>query len=108
MGGTLHCDASGQVYLVNHTGEYRLISTMPSVANRANLRVRFDPGDYETVGNGVVEGRCAGCEDAVEAVDASVIRYHPHHPGGIFHQRCQPTGPGWYGVEDQGEGAEDL
>lgn len=68
---------------------------------RANLRATLNPGDHERKGGRAYEGRCAACGDGVLEDEARVIRYHPTQPGGIFHHRCAPTGPQWYGI---GEG----
>ena len=45
-------------------------------------------------------GKCAKCAAPVAEDQPSVIRYGGGLPGGIFHQRCAPTGDGWYGLED--------
>ena len=67
-----------------------------------------DPGAYEIRGDGAVSGECAAGDGRVEEGAEYVVRYHPTLRGGIFHQRCAPTGAGWYDPTDQGEGAEDV
>lgn len=64
-------------------------------------------GDYEQRGDGVVTGECAAGDGIVNAGDPFVIRYHPDKPGGIFHQRCDPSlaDPMWYPVDGE---APDL
>jgi hypothetical protein len=60
------------------------------------------PGDYEVTSCGR-EGLCAACLTYVMPTHNSVIRYSelPNERGGIFHTRCAPTGPQWFGVEGE-------
>lgn len=64
------------------------------------------PGDYEKLilphGLALVSGECAAGDGRVEHGHPFVIRYSTDGtPGGIFHTRCAPTGPQWFGVEGE-------
>ena len=87
-------------------GKQFVVTTDDAMAIMADERGAYEvrQGEYALVASGT----CAACLGRVNEGDPFVVKYHPTLPGGIFHQPCQPTGPGWYGVEDQGEGAEDL
>jgi hypothetical protein len=57
------------------------------------------PGDYDVTERGR-EGTCRKCGGEVKVTDSSVVRYHPHRLGGIFHERCRPEGDEWYAVDE--------
>lgn len=66
------------------------------------------PGEYEKRigedGQELLSGICASCAERVEEGAPYMIRYHDTiKPGGIFHTRCAPTDPAWYGVEGDGD-----
>jgi hypothetical protein len=64
-----------------------------------------EPGEYcvriDRTGAEVRSGVCRACRQNVLETDPSVVRYSADDTGGIFHTRCAPTGPQWFGVEGE-------
>jgi len=90
-----------------HNGDDTLQQMRDDLASdlsRERYIAERDAGNYE-IRQGpyalVASGTCAACLGRVNEGDPFDVKYHPTKKGGIFHTRCAPTGPQWFGVEGE-------